>query len=223
MGDLTPFRFLLVEPRYAGNVGSTARVMKNFGFRAYDDVGYIGINGKMTEAAAAMGLTSLESMDDFIAVNLVNYHAYREGLAGVPGVSLVGYDPREKSSYQYVITEIDAAHAGLGRDQLLAVLHAERVLARRYFHPGVHRMEPYRSYFPNAELLLPHTRWVSDRVLSLPTGTAVNPELIARVCAVIRFAVAHGHEIAARLTSPPAASSSPDDDDDLTLTDGEVA
>ena len=32
MGDLTPFRFLLVEPRYAGNVGSTARVVKNFGF-----------------------------------------------------------------------------------------------------------------------------------------------------------------------------------------------
>jgi dTDP-4-amino-4,6-dideoxygalactose transaminase len=198
------------------------RLMKNFGFRAYDDVGYIGINGKMTEASAAMGLTSLESMDDFIAVNLVNYHAYRDGLAGVPGVSLVGYDPREKSSYQYVIAEINEADTGLSRDQLLAVLHAERVLARRYFHPGVHRMEPYRSYFPNAELLLPHTRWVSDRVLSLPTGTAVNPEVIARVCAIIRFAVAHGHEIAAHLT-PPAASSSSDAEDDLTLTEDEVA
>ena len=61
------------------------------------------------EASAAMGLTSMESMDEFIAVNLVNYHAYREGLAGIPGVTLVGYDPREKSSYQYVITEIDEA------------------------------------------------------------------------------------------------------------------
>jgi dTDP-4-amino-4,6-dideoxygalactose transaminase len=179
------------------------RLMKNFGFRSYDDVGFIGTNGKMTEASAAMGLTSLESIDEFIAVNLVNYHAYREGLADIPGVSLIGYDPREKSSYQYVITEIDEAQTGLSRDQLLAVLHAEHVLARRYFHPGVHRMEPYRSYFPNAELLLPHTRRVSDRVLSLPTGTAVNPEIIARVCAVIRFAVAHGPEIAARL-GPPA-------------------
>jgi hypothetical protein len=117
---------------------------------------------------------------------------------------------------------------GLGRDQLLAVLHAEHVLARRYFHPGVHRMEPYRSYFPNAELLLPHTRRVSDRVLSLPTGTAVNPEMIARVCAIIRFAVAHGREIAARL--PPAvvttASDGDDDDDDdhgLARTEDEVA
>jgi len=204
------------------------RLMKNFGFRAYDDVGYIGINGKMTEASAAMGLTSMESMDEFIAVNLVNYHAYRDGLAGIPGVSLVGYDPREKCSYQYVITEIDESKAGLRRDQLLAVLHAERVLARRYFYPGVHRMEPYRSYFPNAELLLPHTRRVSDRVLSLPTGTAVTPEIIARVCAVIRFAVAHGPEIAARLAlSAAPASGGPDgrdsDGGDVTLTEDEVA
>ncbi len=174
------------------------RLMKNFGFHAYDDVGYIGINGKMTEASAAMGLTSMESMDEFIAVNLVNYHAYREGLAGIPGVSLVGYNPHEKSSYQYVITEIDEARTGLSRDQLLTVLHAEQVLARRYFYPGVHRMEPYRSYFPNADLLLPETRRLCQRVLSLPTGTAVDPGIIARVCDVVRFAVAHGPEIAAR-------------------------
>jgi dTDP-4-amino-4,6-dideoxygalactose transaminase len=191
------------------------RLMKNFGFHAYDDVGYIGINGKMTEASAAMGLTSLESMDEFIAVNLINYHAYREGLAGIPGVSLVGYDPHEKSSYQYVITEIDEAATGISRDRLLAVLHAEQVLARRYFYPGVHRMEPYRSYFPNAELLLPETRRVCQRVLSLPTGTAVDPGIIARVCEIIRFAVAHGPQIAARPLAPaPVAPPETDTESD---------
>ena len=102
----------------------------------------------MTEVSAAMGLTSMESMDEFIAVNAANYRHYRDGLRGVPGLRLVGYDEREKSSYQYVIIEIDEAEAGLSRDQLVSVLHAERVLARRYFYPGVHRMEPYRSYFP---------------------------------------------------------------------------
>ena len=184
------------------------RLMKNFGFRAYDDVGYIGINGKMTEASAAMGLTSLESMDEFIAINAANYRRYCEELREVPGLRLVGYDEREKSSYQYVITEIDAAETGISRDQLQQVLHAEHVLARRYFYPGVHRMEPYRSYFPNAELLLPHTRRVSDRVLSLPTGTAVNHDTIAQVCAIMRFAIAHGREIASRLGPPDK----PDDD-----------
>ena len=188
------------------------RLMKNFGFRAYDDVGYIGINGKMTEASAAMGLTSMESMDEFIAVNAANYDQYRDGLRGVPGLHLVSYDEREKSSYQYIITEIEEAQAGLSRDQLVSVLHAEGVLARRYFHPGVHRMEPYRSYFPNAEVLLPHTRWVSDRVMSLPTGTAVDAGTISQVCAIIRFAIAHGRAIAARLDAaaiPVATTDAP--------------
>ncbi len=191
------------------------RLMKNFGFRAYDDVGYIGINGKMTEASAAMGLTSMESMDEFIAINAANYRRYCEELRDVPGLRVIGYDEREKSSYQYVITELDAAETVISRDQLQRVLQAEHVLARRYFYPGVHRMEPYRSYFPNAELLLPHTRMVSDRVLSLPTGTAVNHDTIAQVCAIVRFAIAHGRQIAARLGPPDK----PDDDVALLASD----
>ena len=56
-----------------------------------------------------MGLTSLESMDEFIEINAANYRRYREELRDVPGLRVVGYDEREQSSYQYVITEIDEA------------------------------------------------------------------------------------------------------------------
>jgi dTDP-4-amino-4,6-dideoxygalactose transaminase len=69
------------------------------------------------------------------------------------------------------------------------VLHAENVLARRYFYPGCHRMEPYRSYFPHAGLLLPHTERLASRVLILPTGTAVGRDQITGICRVIRMAV----------------------------------
>jgi dTDP-4-amino-4,6-dideoxygalactose transaminase len=175
------------------------RLMKNFGFRDYDSVITLGINGKMTEACAAMGLTSIESMADFVAVNRRNYLHYRERLAGLPGVSVLHYDERERTSYQYVVLEIDAAQSGIHRDHLLRVLHAERVLARRYFYPGVHRMEPYRSYFPHASLLLPHTERVCDQVLSLPTGTAVDEAMVDRVAALVRFVVDNGAAIGARL------------------------
>lgn len=175
------------------------RLMKNFGFRTYDDVVYIGINGKMTEISAAMGLTSLESMDEFIETNIANYRRYREGLKGLPGIEVVEYDPKEKSSHQYVILEVDAAKTGIERDLLLQLLHAERILARRYFYPGVHKMEPYRSHFPHAELLLPHTQRLCQRVLSLPTGTGVNAEIIDQVCAIIRFAIENGAQISARM------------------------
>ena len=49
------------------------RLMKNFGFSGYDNVIYIGTNGKMNELSAAMGLTGLESLKDFITVNKRNY------------------------------------------------------------------------------------------------------------------------------------------------------
>lgn len=171
------------------------RFMRNFGFAGYDDVDYVGINGKMTEICAAMGLTSLESLDEFIAVNYRNYKAYERELADIPGLKLFRYDENEKCNYQYIIVEVDEEVAGVSRDQLVEFLHAHNVLARRYFYPGCHRMEPYRSYFPHAGLLLPETEKLTQRVMSLPTGTAVDEEIVQQVCNLIGFAVRHSQEI----------------------------
>jgi len=164
------------------------RFMRNFGFAGYDDVDYVGTNGKMTEICAAMGLTSLESLDEFIAINYRNYKAYERELADIPGLKLFHYDESEKRNYQYIIVEVDEAEAGVSRDQLVEFLHAHNVLARRYFYPGCHRMEPYRSYFPHAGLLLPETEKLTQRVMSLPTGTAVDEQTVHLVCDMIRHA-----------------------------------
>jgi len=87
------------------------RLMKNFGFSGYDNVIHVGINGKMSEISAAMGLTSLESLDEIIGTNLRNYACYREGLQGIPGIELVALDQNERNNYQYVVLEVDAAEA----------------------------------------------------------------------------------------------------------------
>ena len=179
------------------------RLMKNFGFSGYDDVVYIGINGKMSEVAAAMGLTGLESIDDFIGANRRNYALYRDGLSGIPGIRPVLYDERERCNYQYVVLEVDEASSGVGRDTLVDVLHAENVIARRYFHPGAHRMEPYRSCFPHAGLVLPVTERLTRRVLSLPTGTSIGADEIREICAILRLAVANAPGLGARLGAVP--------------------
>lgn len=171
------------------------RLMKNFGFAGYDNVVYIGTNGKMTEVSAAMGLSSLECLDEFITINRENHLLYAEQLKGLPGVKLIRYDEGERNNYQYLVMEIEEELAGIGRDSLMQILHAENVVARRYFFPGCHRMEPYRSYFPHASLLLPETEQLSERVLVLPTGTAVSQADIVAICGVIRIAVEHGTEI----------------------------
>jgi dTDP-4-amino-4,6-dideoxygalactose transaminase len=192
------------------------RLMKNFGFVDYDNVIYIGTNGKMNEVSAAMGLTSLESMDEFVAINYRNYKQYQHNLNGIPGVRMVTYDETEKCNYQYIVLEIDEEVTQVSRDQLVDILWAENILARRYFYPGCHRMEPYRSYFPHAGLLLPETEKLVKRVLSLPTGTAIESDEVSTVCQIIRMVVARGQEVQERLRRRIA-------DQRLSVTAGTVA
>lgn len=177
------------------------RLMKNFGFAGYDQVIYVGTNGKMSEISAAMGLTSLESLNDFVETNHRNYQQYRIELTEVPGLRLLTFDEHEKCNYQYIVVEIDAAKAGISRDELVQVLHAENIIARRYFYPGCHRMEPYRTNYPDAGLALPLTEQLADRVITLPTGTAVGETEISGIGRIIRKVIARGAEVHQRLAA----------------------
>ena len=156
----------------------------------------LGTNAKMNEFSAAMGVTLLESMDEIAATNRRHHESYRAELAGAPGLHLRA---RHGGAPQLAICHrgIDAAEAGLDRDTLVELLHAENVIARRYFHPGCHRMEPYRTQDPTAGLVLPVTEHMTGRLLCLPTGTAVTAEDIAKIAALLRFAVDNAAEIRA--------------------------
>lgn len=171
------------------------RLMKNFGFAGYDNVIYLGINGKMNEVSAAMGITSLESLEEFITINQNHYRQYQNEFSNIPGLSLFTYDEKDQCNYQYIVVELDQSITHLSRDQLIQILHAENVLARRYFYPGCHRMEPYRSYFPHAGLLLPETEKLTERIIILPTGTGVSSEEITKICDIIRLVVENGKEV----------------------------
>lgn len=175
------------------------RLMKNFGFEDIDKVVYIGTNGKMNELSAAMGLTSLESLEEIIAVNYRNYKCYESEMAKIPGVELKLFDEGERCNYQYIILDLDEAITGVSRDQVMDILWAENILTRRYFYPGCHLMEPYRSYFPHAGLLLPVTNDLSQRIMAMPTGTAISPEDIRKIAHIIDLVVGHSAEVQKRL------------------------
>jgi dTDP-4-amino-4,6-dideoxygalactose transaminase len=149
----------------------------------------------MTEASAAMGLTSLESIDEFIATNRSNYLRYAAELADVPGLRLKRYGERGAQNYQYIVVEVDETVTGLSRDEIVALLHDENVLARRYFYPGCHRMEPYRSTRPDLSAKLPVTCRLAESVLALPTGTAVSEADIRVICSLLRTMVAGAEAI----------------------------
>ena len=182
------------------------RLMTNFGFAGYDNVVHIGTNGKMSEVSAAMGLTSFGSLSEFVEVNRRNHDAYRMRLAAIPGMRLCLYDEAERNNYQDVTAEYTPADGAPTRDELVRLLWAENVIARKYFWPGCHRMEPYCTLYPDAAAHLPHTEAVAARLLVLPTGTGVDRRDIERLCDLLAFAVAQGPALRRRLVAIDAPS-----------------
>lgn len=166
------------------------RLMRNFGFSGYDDVIYPGTNGKMTEVCAAMGVANLDHLDSLIETNKLNYRTYSRALSKTPHIRLLSHDAVEQSNFQYIVAELDAGCPS-ARDSIITALHAENVLARRYFWPGCHRMRPYRDLFPSSERTLQNTVRIADRVVVLPNGSAVSPADIETICAIITTTLAN--------------------------------
>lgn len=162
------------------------RLMRNFGFEGEDNVSYIGTNGKMSEICAAMGLTNMESLQTFIEVNKANYQIYKRELGKIDGVTLVEYDEEQENNYHYIILCVDSALYGKTRDQLKQELESYNVMARRYFHPGCHRMEPYKTLNSSVGKSLPATEAFSQEVLAMPNGTQASVEDISNICRIVR-------------------------------------
>lgn len=161
------------------------RLMRNFGFRGFDNVISIGINGKMSEVCAAMGLTSLESIEELIAINRRNHDSYRDHLSGIPGIKLQERCDGEDHNYQYIVIEVDESRYGRTRDELVELLNSRNVIARKYFWPGCHRMQPYVTDNTYSEDRLSKTEMVAARVVILPTGQTIDTGIISKICGII--------------------------------------
>jgi dTDP-4-amino-4,6-dideoxygalactose transaminase len=203
-GDVSVFSFHATKFFHSFEGGAIAtsddelaekmRLMINFGFggKERDKVDYLGINGKMTEISAAMGLSMLDSIELVRETNRQNFQKYGDVLTGIDGIELLlPPDELTKHNWQYVIATLDESITGISRDLLVEALIAENVIARRYFYPGCHRMIPYSSEKTD----LPRTDWLADRVVSFPTGKTVREEDIASVAECLKNIIRYGKEI----------------------------
>jgi len=168
------------------------RLMKNFGFSGNDNVVSVGINGKMNELSAAMGLVGIDSIDHFIDINFKNYQEYRTRLNNISGITVIDYNFNERCNYQYIVSEIDKNITHISRDKILDILQKENILARRYFYPGCHNMEPYKTLNSNDQVRLVETEKLIKKVLIIPTGMSVTENDIKKICNLIKFIIKNG-------------------------------
>lgn len=158
-------------------------------------------NARMSEAQAAIALMSLEDFSQNRQNNQILFEHYRDHLEKIPGIHLVIPAGMTVSNYQYVVCEVDEKRFGLSRDQLIDVLKAENVIARRYFYPGAHRTIGYESSKAN----LPVTDKLCLTCIQLPIGAMVDKEKVEKICELVSQAQNSASSLKAHLMKEGAA------------------
>lgn len=161
-----------VSARDAGLI-ETVRELRNFGQSADGNCRAPGLNAKMLEVCALVGLRQLPLLEGHLAVRRAAADSLRTRLAALPGLELPAIPEGVGPTWSLLPVVVDEARFGLDRDELARALEAERILVRKYFSPACHRMDAYRA-LPRAELA--RTERTADSVIALPLYNDMRPE-----------------------------------------------
>lgn len=158
-------------------------LLKNFGIAGPEDVLCVGTNAKMNEFQALMGVLNLQYVENEIAMRKRVVEKYRELLACVPGIRVLEDKPGIKSNYAYFPVLVDETRYGMNRDALFNMLAAHNIFARKYFFPMIPDYACYRDRFPADNL--PVSRYVSDRIMTLPIWGTLPIETVEEICQIV--------------------------------------
>lgn len=159
--------------------------LKNFGFADEVTVVAPGINGKMCEFSAALGMLQLQHVDRAIAARREVYLEYRRRLAGLRGVELVGDEWLDGNNFSYFPLLITDDHP-LGREEVCRRLRESGIVARRYFYPLISDMPMYRGLPSAAVENLPVAREAARRILCLPIYDGLDGAAVDRITDLMR-------------------------------------
>lgn len=159
--------------------------LKNFGFVNETTVVATGINGKMSEFNAALGLLQLQHVDQAIARRRAIDRQYRQHLSGIAGLRLLAATADATCNHSYMPLLVEPEFP-VSRDAVYEWLRAHGVMARRYFHPLISDFPMYR-HLPSADRArLPVAAAASAGVLCLPIYPSLADEDVARIAELVR-------------------------------------
>ena len=160
--------------------------LKNFGFRDETTVVAPGINSKMDEVRAAIGLLNLKQIVPAIDRRQVIDSIYRQELANIQGIRMIEKREDVIYNYGYFPIFVDEKEYGLSRDELYNNLKAQNIYGRRYFYPLISNFEPY-CHFPSAKAeQLPIATKIANQVICLPMHQELEYGDVERVIKCIK-------------------------------------
>ncbi len=166
-------------------------LLKNFGIKNEEEVIEVGINGKMNELQAAMGLAVLEHIEEERKKRAIIKQTYIENLKDIPGIELMSDLPGVRSSYQYFAIRIDEEEFGRSRDYVYEELKKYNVFARKYFHPLCSNFGCYK-HLPSANPKhLPVANKIGNGVLSMPFYGGLAKKDVNTIAEIMRWINEH--------------------------------
>ncbi|MBI3898544.1 MAG: aminotransferase class I/II-fold pyridoxal phosphate-dependent enzyme [Gammaproteobacteria bacterium] len=171
-------------------------LVRGFGFEGKDNVKVAGgLNAKMNEVHAAMALGCLDDLEDQVLRNRQRYYTYKDQLAAIPGIRLVEFLADTPTSYKNILVEFLDVWP-LTRADTLAILNAEKIYARAYYSPPLHRK---RVGYPCVPVDLPLTDALAERYALLPCGHQVSEDDVRDIVGLLDFIRNNAAQIANRL------------------------
>ncbi|MBD3289103.1 hypothetical protein GF337_09890 [candidate division KSB1 bacterium] len=160
--------------------------LKNFGFADETSVIAPGINSKMSEFQAALGLLQLKRIDENIEKRKQNVELYRSALEDIPGIDYFNDISKVRHNYSYFPIFVNREEYGKTRDELYEELKRRGIYGRRYFYPLISQFPSYRGLPSASPENLPVAEEIAEKVICLPNYPDLDLCEISRICHIIR-------------------------------------
>jgi dTDP-4-amino-4,6-dideoxygalactose transaminase len=181
------------------------RMGREYGNSGNYDSAFPGINARLPEFNALMGLHSLRKLEAAASRRNEIASLYQQALAVVPGVGFQQVGKGNRNSYKDFSITVDAEAFGLSRDELAIALEAENVDTRKYYDPPVHRQTAYAQFASPGEVL-DNTDLLAARSLSLPMWSEMSDEIALDICRAIGRIHEFAGDVGSALSQSPTAS-----------------
>lgn len=194
-GDITMFSFHSTKQFHTAEGGALAfndpslkkrvDLLKNFGIKSEDEVIMAGINGKMNELQAALGLEVLEYLEEEREKRKRLFEHYREYLKKINGVICPETGRNVYSNYQYLVIRIEKEKFGKSRDEVHEKFKRYNIFTRKYFYPLCSDYACYKQLPSSSQNNLQVANKIIHEVLCLPLYGDLQLDDIKKICAIL--------------------------------------
>ncbi|MHA2121153.1 MAG: DegT/DnrJ/EryC1/StrS family aminotransferase [Promethearchaeota archaeon] len=176
---------------------------RNYGDDGSYDCEFTGMNARMSEMHAILGLESLNGLEKNLATRSKMAELYKSELASIPGIKFQKISSSCRTTYKDFSIYLEQEMFGLNRDELCVILSKENIMSKKYFFPPLHKQRAYSEFYEIYKNELPVTDEISNNVLSLPLFSHITKEEVLKVTEKIKQIHDHSKEIHQKLNGGP--------------------